>query len=94
MPLAIVHTALTRRRIKMRTVIAEVKREIERLKYYGNSLDRVGGAEVRVTNLRIRKIKPITADVTLVFHDEGREVTRRGCEYTTAGTLDAQHIMM
>jgi hypothetical protein len=78
----------------MRTAIAEVRKDIERLEYYRNSLDRVDGAEVRVRNIRIRKIKPITADVTLVFPDEGRKVTHRRCEYTTEGPLNTSQSMI
>lgn len=57
-----------------------IKKAIEKLEYYENGLNRVCG-DVKVTNLKVRKTKPITADIMLIFGEGRRAEIRRGVEY-------------
>lgn len=54
-----------------------VKKAISRLEYYNYGVCDEG--HIRVTNLKIRKRKPTTADVTVC--SGSRTTVYRGCEY-------------
>jgi hypothetical protein len=43
----------------------DIKKAVERFEYYDRGLYRMDSAYVEVTNLRLRKKRPITADVTI-----------------------------
>lgn len=64
----------------------DIRKAIERYEYYRNGLDRLSCASVTVRNLRVRKTKPIKADVTLCFGEGEREETHRDWEYTLDST--------
>jgi len=57
----------------------DIRKAVERLEYYDRGLYRMDSAYVEVTNLRLRKRKPITADVTIA--EGNRRKTYRNCEY-------------
>ena len=59
----------------------DIRKAIERYEYYRNGLDRLSCSSVKVRNLRVRRTKPITADVTLCFGEGEREETHRNWEY-------------
>jgi hypothetical protein len=58
-----------------------IKKAIQTLEYYHNGLHHISGAGVKVTNLKVRKIKPTTADITLYFDEGERTEKYRGIEY-------------
>ena len=60
----------------------DIRKAIEKYEYYRNGLDRLSCASVKVRNLRVRKTKPIKADVTFCFGEGGHEETHRDWEYT------------
>jgi len=60
----------------------DIRKAIEKYEYYRHGLDRLSCASVKVRNLRVRKTKPTTADVTLCVGEGEREETHRNCEYT------------
>ena len=60
----------------------DIRKAIEKYEYYRNGLDKLSCASVKVRNLRVRKTKPITADVTFCFGEGEREETHRDLEYT------------
>ena len=64
----------------------DIRKAIEKYEYFRNGLDRLSCASVKVRNLRVRKTKPITADVTLCFGEGGHEETHRDWEYTLDST--------
>jgi hypothetical protein len=68
----------------------DIRKAIERYEYYRNGLDRMSCSSVKVRNLKVRKTKPITADVTLCFGKGRREERYPNLEYTlhsmSAGT--------
>lgn len=60
---------------------SDIKRAIEKLEYYERGLHMSSCGRVKVTNLKVRRTKPIQADVTF-FTGEGERVsTLRGVEY-------------
>jgi hypothetical protein len=64
----------------------DVKKAIERFEYYRNGLDRLSTAHVEVMNLKMRKTKPITADIVLCFGEGDCTKTYRKCEYILTTT--------